>query len=148
MSSYVKDLIEGIKNGRISEEKAEIMLKKAPFVDIGFAKVDVHRAYRQGTPEVIYGAGKTAEQIRTIAETMTERGQDRKDDQCGHHDRFLLDCTHLSSRIYHFAGRLASVSGTISREIRPKNGKKDPEKTFSVFSIFFFGVFLVKTSKV
>ena len=77
MSSYVKDLIDGIKNGRISEEEAEIMLKKAPFVDIGFAKVDVHRAYRQGTPEVIYGAGKTAEQIKAIAETMTERGQDR-----------------------------------------------------------------------
>ncbi len=77
MSNYVKDLIEGIKTGRISEEEAEIMLKKAPFVDIGFAKVDVHRAYRQGTPEVIYGAGKTAEQIKAIAEIMTERGQDR-----------------------------------------------------------------------
>ena len=75
MSNYVKELVEGIRSGRISDEEAEIMLKKAPFVDIGFAKVDMHRAYRQGTPEVIYGAGKTVEQIRAIADTMLERGQ-------------------------------------------------------------------------
>ncbi len=75
MSNYVKDLMERIKNGSISEEEAELMLKKAPFVDIGFAKVDMHRAYRQGIPEVIYGAGKTPEQIRAIADTMLERGQ-------------------------------------------------------------------------
>lgn len=76
MASYVKELVEGIKTGKISEEEAEIMIRKAPFVDIGFAKVDVHRAIRQGTPEVIYGAGKTPEQIRTIVDTMMERGQE------------------------------------------------------------------------
>ena len=77
MNDYVKNLIEGLKTGAVSEEEAEVMIRKAPFVDIGFAKVDTHRALRQGTPEVIYGAGKTVEQIKTIAETLLERGQDR-----------------------------------------------------------------------
>ncbi len=76
MSNYVKELVEGIKNGSISEEEAEVMIRKAPFVDIGYAKVDMHRAVRQGTQEVIYGAGKTAGQIRGIVDTMTARGQE------------------------------------------------------------------------
>lgn len=76
MSNYVKKLVEGIKNGSITEEEAEVILRKAPFVDIGYAKVDMHRAVRQGTPEVIYGAGKTADQIRGIINVMEARGQE------------------------------------------------------------------------
>lgn len=75
MNDYVKNLIEGLKTGAVSEEEAEVMIRKAPFVDMGFAKVDTHRALRQGTPEVIYGAGKTPEQIRSIVDAMTARGQ-------------------------------------------------------------------------
>ncbi|MDD5860697.1 MAG: nickel pincer cofactor biosynthesis protein LarB [Eubacteriales bacterium] len=51
-------------------------LKTAPFEDLGFAKLDHHRALRQGAAEVIYGAGKTDEQILTIAKTFYERGQE------------------------------------------------------------------------
>ena len=74
MSNYVKELVDGIRSGRISDYEAELMIRKAPFVDIGFAKVDTHRAVRQGTPEVIYGESKTADQIRAILGTMSERG--------------------------------------------------------------------------
>ena len=77
MSNYVKKLIEGLKDGTISEEEAEIMIRKAPYVDIDFAKVDMHRALRQGTPEVIYGSGKTPEQILEICRVMKDRGQER-----------------------------------------------------------------------
>ena len=77
MSNYVKNLIEGLKAGTISEEEAELMIRKAPYVDIDFAKVDMHRALRQGNPEVIYGAGKTPEQILEICRVMEERGQKR-----------------------------------------------------------------------
>ncbi len=76
MNDYVKNLIEGLKSGAVSEEEAEVMIRKAPFVDMGFAKVDMHRAVRQGTPEVIYGAGKTPEQIRSIVDAMMTRGQE------------------------------------------------------------------------
>ena len=77
MNNYTNDIIQKIKNGSISDEEAELLLKKAPFVDLDFAKVDTHRAMRQGAAEVIYGAGKTAEQIRRIAETLVDNGQRR-----------------------------------------------------------------------
>ena len=51
-------------------------LKKSPFEDIGCAKVDMHRRLRQGASEVIYGAGKTAEQIAAIVKSMLGRGQE------------------------------------------------------------------------
>ncbi|MBQ9720665.1 MAG: nickel pincer cofactor biosynthesis protein LarB [Oscillospiraceae bacterium] len=59
----------------MSVEDALLALKKEPFADIGFAKVDLHRKLRQGAAEVIYGAGKTPEQIVAIAETMRAHGE-------------------------------------------------------------------------
>ncbi len=77
MNNYTGNIIQAIKNGSISDEEAELLLKKAPFVDLDFAKVDTHRAIRQGTTEVVYGAGKTAGQIYKIAETLVNSGQER-----------------------------------------------------------------------
>lgn len=51
-------------------------LKKEPYVDLDFAKVDIHRKIRQGVSEVIYGAGKTKEQILEIAKTLFEKGNE------------------------------------------------------------------------
>ena len=62
-----------MRNQEISVEEAELILKKAPFEDLGYAKVDFHRNLRQGEPEVIYGAGKTAEQMIGIVEAMKQR---------------------------------------------------------------------------
>jgi len=67
--------LEGVSNGSVSVDDALLKLKTKPFEDIGYAKVDVHRKLRQGTAEVIYGAGKTPEQIIGIAETMLRNGQ-------------------------------------------------------------------------
>ncbi len=67
------DLLEQYKNGDIPQEEALLKLKQEPFVDMGFAKLDLHRGLRQGMGEVIYGAGKTKEQILTIAEKMLEK---------------------------------------------------------------------------
>lgn len=71
----IRDLLEGVKSGEVPVEEALLKLKTKPFEDIGFAKVDLHRKVRQGAAEVIYGAGKTAEQIAAIARTMQEHGQ-------------------------------------------------------------------------
>ena len=68
-------LLEQVSNGTLSIENAMTQLKTAPFQDLGFAKVDHHRALRQGVAEVIYGAGKTPEQIIRIAEAMLDHGQ-------------------------------------------------------------------------
>jgi len=71
----IKKLLEKVRSGEISPEDAEAQLKIKPFIDLGFAKPDTHRGVRQGTPEVIYGAGKTADQIREIADALIEAGQ-------------------------------------------------------------------------
>lgn len=76
MKTEVKQILESVQNGSLSVEEALLRLKTDPFVDIGFAKVDLHRSIRQGVPEVIYGAGKTPEQIIGIIETMRANRQD------------------------------------------------------------------------
>ena len=75
MNTSIKKLLENVKNGSVSVDEALLSLKEAPFEDIGFAKVDLHRTLRQGAAEVIYGAGKTPEQIAGILEAMARHGQ-------------------------------------------------------------------------
>lgn len=71
----LKQLLNELANGNISVDDAVLRLKTEPFDDLGFAKVDHHRSVRQGIAEVIYGAGKTPEQIAGIAQNMLEHGQ-------------------------------------------------------------------------
>ena len=60
------ELLKKVAQGEVSVEKAALELKTEPFEDLGFAKLDHHRKIRQGAAEVIYGAGKTPEQILKI----------------------------------------------------------------------------------
>lgn len=76
MSEDIRTLLEKVKNGQIDIDDAILKIKKAPFEDIDFAKVDLHRNIRQGAAEVIYGAGKTAQQIIDIASVMLANGQE------------------------------------------------------------------------
>ena len=68
--SDTKKILEQYKNNEISLEEALLELKKEPFADIGYAKVDLHRKVRQGAAEVIYGEGKTPEQMIGICDAM------------------------------------------------------------------------------
>ena len=70
----ILQLLRSVAEGATAPENALLKLKEAPFEDLGYAKVDFHRSVRQGAAEVIYGAGKTTEQIAGIARTMGERG--------------------------------------------------------------------------
>ena len=74
--SDILHILEQVKAGSIQPAEAMTRLKMEPFQDLGFAKVDHHRELRQGVAEVIYGAGKTPEQIIKIAAAMRERGQE------------------------------------------------------------------------
>ena len=73
--SDIKNILESVRKGEMAVEEAMLAIKKAPFEDIGYAKVDLHRGILQGAAEVIYGAGKTAEQMIGIIEKMQENGQ-------------------------------------------------------------------------
>ena len=70
-----KKLLEMVAEGKLTVDDALLQMKEAPFEDMDFAKIDHHRALRQGVAEVIYGAGKTYEQIEKIVGHMSERGQ-------------------------------------------------------------------------
>lgn len=67
-------LLRQVASGTATPEQALARLKREPFQDLGYAKVDLHRSIRQGTAEVVYGAGKTSEQITGILRAMGERG--------------------------------------------------------------------------
>ena len=68
-------LLQQVQTGATSVEEAALRLKMEPFEDLGFAKIDRHRQLRQGAAEVIYGGGKTPEQIRAIAAAMRQSGE-------------------------------------------------------------------------
>ena len=76
MNSEIKKTLEKVQSGELSVDEALLKIKTEPFEDIGYAKVDLHRKARQGAAEVIYGAGKTPEQIVGIVKTMLENGQE------------------------------------------------------------------------
>lgn len=59
-------LLQQVQSGQLKPEEALLQLKLAPFEDLGYAKIDSHRPIRQGAAEVIYGAGKTPEEILGI----------------------------------------------------------------------------------
>ena len=66
-------LLEEFRAGHISGKKVLHAFQAAPVADLGFAKVDLHRSLRKGFPEVIFGEGKTPDQVAKIAATIIER---------------------------------------------------------------------------
>lgn len=66
----LKNLLEGVKDGRVGTEEALDRLKTLPFEELEFATVDTHRSLRQGFPEVIFGEGKTTAQIKSIVKSL------------------------------------------------------------------------------
>ena len=69
-----KSMLERVRAGELPVDEALEALLDLPFEDLGFAKVDHHRQLRTGAPEVVYGEGKSAEQIVAIAQAIRSRG--------------------------------------------------------------------------
>jgi NCAIR mutase (PurE)-related protein len=68
-------LLEQVREGAVEIDTALDRLRHMPFEDLGFAKVDHHRALRHGMPEVVFGLGKTADQVSSIAASLLARSQ-------------------------------------------------------------------------
>lgn len=66
----IAELLERVRQRKVTVEQALDRLRHLPFEDLGFAKVDHHRALRQGFPEVIMGEGKSAAEIAVIAQAL------------------------------------------------------------------------------
>lgn len=71
----VRDLLERLQRGELAVDEATELLAKLPFRDLGAVKLDAHRELRQGVPEVVFGQGKTAEQIVLAARALLDAGQ-------------------------------------------------------------------------
>jgi len=72
----IRSLLEEVAAGALSPDDALASMRRLPFEDIGFAKIDHHRTLRCGAPEVVFCQGKRPEQVRQIAERILEAGSD------------------------------------------------------------------------
>jgi hypothetical protein len=70
------EMLKEVESGRLSAEEAASRIRLQAYDDLGYAKIDVQRGFRQGTNEVIYGAGKTKEQILGIVEHILSHGSE------------------------------------------------------------------------
>ncbi|OGP69089.1 MAG: 1-(5-phosphoribosyl)-5-amino-4-imidazole-carboxylate carboxylase [Deltaproteobacteria bacterium RBG_13_47_9] len=73
--SKLEDLLKKVKSGQTSIEETIVQLRSLPFEDLGFARVDHHRTLRKGFPEVVWGEGKSSEQILSIMKHLKKKGQ-------------------------------------------------------------------------
>lgn len=109
-SKHILSVLQQVQNGSLDIHTAYEQLKISPFEDLGYAKIDHHRRIRQGTPEVIYGAGKTAGQMEGIIHSMLS-----------HHSENILitrlaeeDAAYLSERFSLTYDKLSHV-GIVNR---------------------------------
>lgn len=115
--SALKKLLQGVRDGEQSVDEALRRLKSLPFEDLGFAKVDHHRSLRCGFPEVIYGGGKTADQVVSIFERCAEGGGN-------------VLATRITVEIYHAIAerfeqaQYVELARTVT--LRQKEGKAPP----------------------
>jgi NCAIR mutase (PurE)-related protein len=73
--TQLRTLLEQVRSGAVDTTAAIDRLRHMPFEDLGFAKVDHHRALRHGIPEVVFGKGKTPDQVSAIVASLLTRSQ-------------------------------------------------------------------------
>jgi NCAIR mutase (PurE)-related protein len=92
----LRSLFEQVRSGAVDIDGAVARMRHMPFEDLGFAKVDHHRALRHGMPEVVFAKGKTPEQVVAIAERLVENCRNvlitRADPECGRMVTEKLPC--------------------------------------------------------
>lgn len=100
----IKKILEDVKQGISTVDRALEILRDLPFEDVGFAKIDHHRELRTGYPEVIFCSGKTISQIVKIMEMMYEKGSNilatRADAEVYQHV-----CCYFPDAVYNEAAR-------------------------------------------
>ena len=116
----IRELLKAVSLGKLSPEKATARLKHLPFEDIGFAKVDHHRALRQGFAEVVFGKGKSPAQVADIVRAMVSHNATRHNVLVTRADTKMYAAVKRVSR----SAKFHSLSGVItierSREITGK----------------------------
>src|SRR5215831_1987633 len=70
----LEELLERVQRGEVEPRDALERLEQLPFLDLGFARADLHRELRQGAPEAVLAEGKTVDQVRAIARALLDAG--------------------------------------------------------------------------
>ncbi len=112
MNTDIRALLTGVQDGTVSVDDALLQLKQQPFADLGFAKVDLHRKVRQGANEVIYGEGKTAQQIIGILDTMAKNGQ--KNVLITRLSKEKADIIHKKTPITYYENARVAIAGQMA----------------------------------
>jgi len=107
----LKRLLERVLLGKLTVDGALERLKVLPFEDLGFAKIDHHRALRRGAGEVIFCEGKTAAEIVKISKNITAQGVNLLATRCGR-ELFAAVSPKLPGAVYHEEGRLFVIERT------------------------------------
>jgi NCAIR mutase (PurE)-related protein len=105
----IESLLKDVSEGRTAVGDALERLKDLPFEDLGFAKVDHHRALRTGMPEVIFAAGKTTAQVAAIFERMAKAGGNVLATRASH-EAFEAVAAVEPAAIYHEAARAITLA--------------------------------------
>jgi len=104
----LRELLQRLQHSELSVDEALKQLSELPYRDIGVATIDHHRALRQGAPEVIFGEGKTSEQIVAIADELVRAGHNLAVTRIDAAKAELLGENHPSTR-YNAAARMARL---------------------------------------
>jgi pyridinium-3,5-biscarboxylic acid mononucleotide synthase len=102
-------LLEAVREGRVAPSEAADRLRHLPYEDLGFAKVDHHRALRRGFPEVVYGGSKTPAQIAAIVDRIAAQGQNVLVTRTGSEPLALLQSRYPQAR-HHETARCLTVA--------------------------------------
>lgn len=114
-SETLRALLERVRAGDVAIDDALSALRTMPFEDIGFAKLDHHRALRNGFPEVIYCPGKTTPQIIAIAERLRERSRKVLASRAAP-DVAAAVRAQFPNAVYHEAARMLVIPGAYANE--------------------------------
>jgi NCAIR mutase (PurE)-related protein len=107
-AEQVKLILERVRVGELTSEDALAELKWLPYEDLGFARVDTHRRLRTGHPEVVFCAGKTAEQVVEICRRLAERNESVLATRATP-EQFAMVQEAMPHAVYHFPARIIEI---------------------------------------
>jgi NCAIR mutase (PurE)-related protein len=114
--SELLKLLDAVRSGKLAPASALARLKHLPFEDLDFAKVDHHRALRQGFAEVVFGKGKTAGQVAEIVKSLLSRKPGRQNVLVTRADRKMFAAVKRAAGRDRGAAKFHPLSGAITIE--------------------------------
>lgn len=146
----LKEILNEVSQGKISVDEAVNKIKILPYEDMGFAKIDFHRGVRQGADEVIYGEGKTKEQILAISKKMLENGTEsllitRMDKDTYDYIKGFVDADYDKTSRICIVGRKSKNSSPVGKIVVVTGGTSDiPVAEEAVLTAEFYGSNVVR----